>query len=90
MQSGGKDATNLGCTSRANSILSNRPAMQQVIQNANRSVKGKRTYIVSIGFVVIAIVGWSIGAIDTPQAMEWILQGAGFSGLRSAVKEFTL
>lgn len=54
-------------------------------QTATAKVRGKRTYIVSLGFIVVSVIGWTIGAIDTPTALEWLLEGCGFSALRAGL-----
>lgn len=46
---------------------------------------GKKTYIVAAGFIVYAVSGYLVGALDLPAAIQAAMQGGGLAALRNAL-----
>jgi len=48
-------------------------------------LSGYRTYIVGCAFVAFGVTGYVTGKLDQNQAVEAVLTGLGFMGLRAAI-----
>lgn len=48
-------------------------------------LKGYRTYLVSLGFIVYGILGFALGDMAALDAIRAGLEGLGLAGLRAAV-----
>lgn len=55
------------------------------MKNLKSQLEGKKTYLVSAGFVVYAILGVALGQLTPEQALQLVLSGLGFATLRAGV-----
>lgn len=53
----------------------------------NLDLEGKKTYIIAVLWICYALSGLVIGQLDANAALQAILTGLGFIGLRSAISK---